>query len=790
MKAAVVAGFEWLGEEHDLSDVDEDEEDEDSDSGSEASEAKSTRSMLYITMPTIAGLKKIVLLWRRYAQGQAKPSGNDGEWWHLFGYLSDVRPWSAKDRVDPLMKRYIERMARENPNRPIRIELDLWFRAEPDLRAKAEEYVSGLMNVLDGKLLDFATIEPIHYQAALVEIPVGRAHELQSLNGPLANADRVMKVRPQSLYRADGAIEGDGPVSEVAPGIVATDRPAIAALLDGYPVEDHVLLSGRLNIEEVDIRAVEVPVSDRRHGTSMASLIIHGDLGDNPAPINRPLKVVPVLAAPKNHECTPPNKLPIKLVYRGVKALIEGIDGKAPQGRQVVVINHSICDTQAPFSQRPSYWAKLLDYLSHQYNLLFIVSAGNSYEPFQIDSYADIASFIAADPIKRQIAILRSVENAKGERIILSPAESMNSITVGAVHGDGAGACPDGVVEPYDQISGVTNLSSTVGLGINRAIKPDIVEVGGRQLIQTSYDNGILSGWPLQHPEIGQLSAIPGAGDVSLGRSTGTSNAAALTTRSAILLADVIEDIFEENNEDWIKSKTRAVVLKALLVHSCAWRDTGELLNTLYPGTWQRKREAVSRVIGYGRPNYARIVSADGSRVTLLADDLIRHDELHEYKLPVPSAMINNREIRRVTMTLAWSSPIDPVTNRYRGVLAEIVDRDGKRKFWDGFNGLKNEDGSTKIIGPVIDATRRGTLQHIVLEGKKLIKAAPSNDIFIGVQARADLTAFANAEIPYALAITLEMGQPVRQDIFADVVTRIRAKRVPVPTRVRTQVRT
>lgn len=785
MKAAVAAGFEWLGEDLDLSDVDDDE---DSDGGDE----KSARSMLYITMPTIAGLNKIVALWRRFVANKPKPAGSDADWWPLFGYLSDVRTWSAKDRVDPMINRYIDRMVRDQPERPIRLELDLWFRSEPDLRANAQVYISALMDVLEGRVLDFATIEPIHYQAALVEIPVRQAQLLQSLEGPLASADRVMKIRPQSLYKADGAIEGDGPVTEVAAGTFTSDRPAIAALLDGYPVGEHVLLSGRLDVQEVDVPAEQVPVARRKHGTSMASLIVHGDLGHEPGPIDRPLKVVPVLAAPQglSVECTPPNKLPLNLVYRAVKALIEGIDGNEPQGEHVVVINHSICDGEAPFAQRPSYWAKLLDYLSHEYRLLFVVSAGNSNDPFDVHDYSDTATFVAADPIERQISLLKSVERAKGRRIILSPAESMNSLSVGAVHEDGSGATPAGTVEPYDQISGVTNLSSSVGLGINRAIKPDFVEAGGRQLVRTNVTGGVLSAWALEHPDIGQLSAMPGVGDTRIGRTTGTSNAAALTTRAAILLADVAEDIFEENDQDWVSEPTRAVVLKALLAHGCGWGDTGELLEALYPGNWQRKREAVSRVIGYGRPDHNRIVSPDGSRITLLADDVIRHDILHEYRLPIPRAMMNNREIRRVTMTLAWSSPIDPVTNRYRGVLVEVVDGSGGRKFWDGLGGMKTEAGRTKFTGPNGDATRRGTLQHLVLEGEKLITSAPTGDIFVGVQARADLAAFAQTEVPYALAVTLEMAQPLRQTIFADVAARVRAKRVEVPARVRTRVRT
>jgi len=173
-----------------------------------------------------------------------------------------------------------------------------------------------------------------------------------------------------------------------------------------------------------------------------------------------------------------------------------------------------------------------------------------------------------------------------------------------------------------------------------------------------------------------------------------------------------------------------------------------------------------------------------------LADDLIGRDESHQYKLPIPRAMIANREIRRVTMTLAWSSPIDPITNRYRGVMVELVDGKGKRKFWEGLEGITDANGSKIPTGPVATATRRGTLQHLALQGKKLIRSAGTGEIIVGVQARVDLAAFAKEKVPYALAVTLEMAQPVRQDLNADVAARVRLKRIEVPARPRTRVRT
>ena len=170
--------------------------------------------------------------------------------------------------------------------------------------------------------------------------------------------------------------------------------------------------------------------------------------------------------------------------------------------------------------------------------------------------------------------------------------------------------------------------------------------------------------------------------------------------------------------------------------------------------------------------------------ITLLADDLIQPGMLHEYRVPIPRGMLNNRELRRITMTLAWSSPIDPISQRYRGILVEIVDQQGKRNFWKGFKAPKG------ILQPDGNASRRGTLQHLVLEHKNLMTTVENGDIFVGIQARSDIASLAQASAPYALALTLELAQPLRQDIFSDVEARIRPKRIVTRERVPNRVRT
>lgn len=736
-------------------------------------------------MPSIAGLQRLLALWKRYSRGESKPS-EAKEWWSLFGYLADVRTWSAKDRVDARLAAYVDRMLERYPARNVRIELDLWFRENEDLRLAAREYVMALVQSVGGELLDFVTIPEIRYQAALIDVPGAQARALRGLSGPIASADQVMRVRPQSLYVSDDPEPTVEAFSEQRLARAPDTRPPIVALLDGYPIQNHELLANRLDIVEVDVTAEMSPVSRRFHGTAMASLILHGDLGNNEPALDRTLKVVPILAAPQglNEECTPLERLPVGMVYRAVRALAEGLNDSPPAGDRVVIVNHSICDVEAQFARRPGPWAKLLDYLSHRYRVLFIVSAGNSTGSFDIDTYSSCSEFEGADPVERQIVLLRAIEQAKGTRAILSPAEALNVVTVGAVHADSSSGCPAGHVDPFLPV-GVTNLGSSVGLGINRAIKPEIVEAGGRQMAMSEEASGSLSVWPHQHGGIGQLAASPdimGGTTAKVARSTGTSNAAALATRAAVKIASSLEAVFERDGADWLSSPTRAVLVKALLVHSSSWGDAGALLHELHSGSPQRRRETISRYLGYGRINHDRIMFAHGSRITLLADDVISPEHLHGYSIPIPRAMVGNRELRRVVMTLAWSTPIEPLSTRYRGVFLELVDRNGKRAFWKGVK---------PILQPAAFAGRRGTVQHLALEGSQMIRSAEEGSFFLGVQARADLAAFASSQVPYALAVTLELAQPVRQDLFADIQARVRLKapaaRPLTPVRIRTR---
>ncbi|MGX9981552.1 S8 family peptidase [Methylobacterium fujisawaense] len=764
-RAAREAGFEWLAEDFaGLGDAGEDALD-----GDDRDEDAVQSALLYLTLPSIAGMKRLLGWWTAYAAGRDPPDDLAKEWWKLFGYLADVRVWSAKDRVDPSLAAYVARSLEKDPRALVPVEFDLWYLGTEDRRRRAIDELRALLDASGAAVLDEASIPAIQYHGVLASIPAGIALEAAAKTGPLAAASMVMTVRPQSLY----SVELPAPIPperERRSAPSAPDaRPAIAVLLDGYPVQSHDLLRNRLDIEEVDIAGAEAPLETRFHGTAMASLILHGDLAAAEAPLERVLKVVPILAGAQDAhvESTPVDKLPLAMIHRAVEALAARNGGVM----EAVLFNHSVCDVSAPFVRRPTPWAKLLDELSHRHRILFVVSAGNVHAPIPLPAYGNHAEFLAANPDERGIAILRGVEAAKGRRGILSPAEAVNVLTVGALHADGAAAAPANQVDPYG--FAVNNICSAIGLGFNRSIKPDLVLEGGRQIAAAVPH---AAGFAIEGRQIAQLGQRTAAPDVAGGtsdfvrRSTGTSNAAALATRHGIRIAEALEAVFASSGERWQDQPTRAVMLKALLTHGCRWGEIGGVLDRAYPPAdpnWQRRRETISRFLGFGRPDVDGVVEGDTNRITLLADDLIVGEELHEYRIPIPNALLNSREIRRISLTLSWCTPIHPANTAYRGVRLQLVDREGKGQYWGAVD---------PFLQPHPNFGVKGTTIHRVFEGARRIGRLPEGGLFVGVQALSLNEAFKDQRVPYALATTIEVAQTLRADIYADVRSRVRPR--------------
>ncbi len=371
--AAQALGLDWLANEATTGDAEFDE-----DVAPDAPERQPAQR-LYLTMPTEQALRRLLAQWKRYTSGVA-PGDDQKGLWKLFDYLHKLRVWSVEDRLDPTLADYVAKMLANDPEEGVIVALDLWYRDDDDRRDESLDTLNEMLDEVGGELLDQVDIPEIRYQGAFIQVPGNVAEQLVQGNGRIARFHDVMTIRPQSAY--ESPIEGDAVSVATEQEAPQLDGDCIAALLDGYPIDQHELLAGRLTITEVDVHGAQAPALTRHHGTAMASLIVHGDLkSPDTKPLNRPLAVLPVLVSPggTRKEVTPKGKLPIGVIYRALKTITSANRRVNPDLMGVIVINHSICDVYAPFVRRSSPWAMLLDYFSHAHNLLFVVSAGNVF---------------------------------------------------------------------------------------------------------------------------------------------------------------------------------------------------------------------------------------------------------------------------------------------------------------------------------------------------------------------------------------------------------------------------
>ncbi|CAN7166865.1 S8 family serine peptidase [Variovorax paradoxus] len=780
-------GFEWLASElpDDASRQDRDEEDaEDEPAAQGAAPLKSKR--LYLTMPSLEGLTSLMAQWNRFSRGQP-PSKKEFEGlWELFEHMVAIRRWSVQDRIDPLLGAYVARALRENATTPVRVEIDLWYRATVSQRDQARETLLQLLEEVGGQLLDLVTIEEIRYQGVLASLPPDAARRLLTLDdgNRLGGLDEIMAIRPQSAFISPAS--GDGGPGGPIPVANVPSRPCVSAMLDGYPVTEHAALAGRVNVQEVDVSAAVVPVAARNHGTAIASMIVRGDLHKPGPAITRPLLSIPILVdGGGGVETTPRDRLPIGVVYRALTSLVSEVQRADSQLRNLVVINHSICDVFAPFTRRPSAWAMLLDYFSFRHHFLFVVSAGNISEGISLPEFNSVADIQAATPAERQLAFILAAEREKARRGILSPAESVNSLTVGALHADEDLGTAVAALDPFP-LSALPNLASATGLGINEALKPDILENGGRIAAQcANLPTGGVVAHPASSQELGQLVAAPSrTGDLSYrARSSGTSNAAALATRNCNFIADALDDVYLGESTNWSRKPTRAALLKALLTHTASWGAAGNIFEGTYPPQLRtsaaayHRRKTIARFLGYGRVDVSRALGGAHNRATLFAEDVIKVGRQHIFHVPLPASMVKNKELRSITVTLAWTGPVMPYAD-YRGARLNVLSLERNQDFWDGVKR------GGKLLQPNHNISAKGTVTHIQMQGQTLGAAVGPNGLYFAVHATANHSDFDSAELPYALAITLEMAQAVQSKLFTEVQSALQA-RAATRTRVR-----
>ena len=719
---------------------------------------KEMEGRLYLTVPNQRAIQELLSVWEKYSTGKPLPAGYK-EWSGLFDHLKDIRPWSAKDRLTPEAITYISTLLGSEA-RKINLELELLFYGDEKKDSSLVERLFQSLGSKSVEVLDSARIAEIRYNAVLVSISEADAKKLLSFESDLLNLEEIIHVRPQAMSLSSPDFEQGEEVAE-APRLEEL-LPPVAALFDGVVVKNHQLLKGRLVVDDGEGLESLSPVNTRHHGTAMASLILHGDLSLKESPLKRKLYVQYLLAGTESSpiESTPPARLLLDVIYSAVARLKEA---PPDRGGDVFVVNLSLGDVNRPFTGQMSAWGRLIDFLAWKYNILFIVSTGNISDPLSLEDITKPAQISSMDENERRVAFIRAVEKKLAHRSLFSPAESINSLTVGASHSDGCVApLSPYLVNPVSH-SLFPSLISGLGLGYKQSVKPEILHSGGRALYSYSMSKDGL----IFHPgSAGRYFGQQVAGissDLDLIRIIGTSNAAALTTRAAVTIYDELHSQLSVADFLKIKSYLPSMV-KAMLVHSASWGEAGEVLEEVlqprHPRLWKNRRSNITRFLGYGTLQLDRVLACTDRRVTMIGVGSLQKEEAELFSFPIPASLSGRKDVRRLTVTLAWLSPTRPGEIFYKDALLDF----------------KAEDEEGYPIGvqripahqPPSDTSRRGTVIHEIFEGQDAVPIGADDVLRLRVECRTQ-GARALPSIPYAVVITFEVADTLRANVYAEI---------------------
>lgn len=773
---AAIPGLEFIGE---------DDEQIQDDDGSEVP------GHYYAVFSDQRALLQMLSLWDRWLRKEELPKEFKA-WERLFACLHDLRRWGAKDRVSATHAEVIKRLAADlAPDETVHVEIELVFR-QGEAAENARTGIRRQLEAFRAREVAAARYEGFAYDALLVEIARDAAVALSDrATDGIAGLGDAYRIRPQSIGYGDPTHDNERAAARRAQ--VPSGEPVVA-ILDAVPLANHPLLTDRIVVDDPDNLA-SMAAGPRLHGTAMASLVAYGDLNGNDPVIARPIYFRPIMADIDNfpglsNERTLPNRLLVDDIVRAVRRIKRGDNGQPAEAPEVLIVNVSFGIPDLLFDGTISPLARCLDWLSWEYGVLFVVSAGNCTEPLVVSAFADETAFLAAGPRLRTDGGSAALRDALLKQVLLSPAEAINVLTVGALHHDLVAAAAT-VGSSHDPLpdGSFPSLASRLGLGFNRSIKPDLLAPGGRLRVQlqpterpTTYNRrvfpsrlgGLRVAGPID-PSTGAQVAWTGA----------TSGAAALTTHALHLINDALQNAYGDRYTQ-LSDPHRALLLKALLLHRAKWPVNEAARIEMIFGVGEerhftRKSADLARLYGFGALDQESALSCAVSRATGWGVGALENDQGQTFQLPLPEGFIGQRVAKSLTATVCWFTPIIPGRQSYRAVKLRIDENE--------FNfGVSLKSLGAKRSTDQHDArqTQRGTIVHRRWEGSSVSNFKNGDVIEVKVSRMWDDQGDQIPQVPFAVALSIETGAdiPIYDQVLSHIDVALRP-RVSQPVAVR-----
>lgn len=718
---------------------------------------------MYLSLSNRQALSEIKTLFDIWERGGRLRHGA-GAWGEIFSHLRAIRFWDVEDRVsDTGILDYWQKEVecKRGTASTVAFEIEFSYEDNPVNRRQRQQHVEGLAIAEGGTVIVSCDLPQIHFQAIKIEVPI-------------ANIERVLGGDYSALYRDSGILFfrpspqcaaesfSDGDLEDLPPTATAPDAPPIIAVLDGLPFARHNLLDGFVIIDDPDDYAASYQPKEFNHGTAMLSLICRGELDASEGPITRKVYVRPILrpdeesGLDRRPERVPKNVFFEDLVERAVRKMFSGEGGEPASAPTVKIVNLSVADPDRMFHRFPGPTARLLDWLSYKYKVLFCVSAGNITDSIYLGMDATELAGITDD--ERIVAVLSALYADRRNRRILTPSESINAITVGALHDDqSTPVIIDGCIDILPSYLLPSPLSP-IGHGFRSSIKPEIVVPGGRQYFTHNGDGEYcIPRMPMRSGQkVAAAPVLPGERNRTI-YTCGTSNATALATRGAAFIYDAVVDVLGDHGIE-VADDSIAALIKALMVHGASWGEAAEVIETaILNGMHSTEvKKGIARCLGYGRPDFAKSIECTSTRATAIGYGIISKDQRHEYRLPLPPSLSGLDCWRRLTITLAWLSPISVDNRKYRKAALTFEATETATAI-----------GSNRV-GAQWQQVRNGTLQHEIFEGAEVRAFQEGECLVIPVQCREDAGPL-DMDVPYGLVISLEVKEEVDIPLYEEI---------------------
>jgi len=529
----------------------------------------------------------------------------------FFDSIIEVRAYGPQDRITPRCASYIEQLTA-----PARLRLDVqcWYPASAEL---ANSWLTDLRTAAQqagGEVVSIYRNDAIEVMIARVYLPSDRLAEFAELD-VIASIELLPTpelTKPELYHLGSNDLPAMVPPASNAP---------ILGLVDSGVASAHPLLVGSIQAAESLSPHIADGEDRHGHGTMVASLALHGPIGNA---IRQP-RLLPIARVVSVAVLDSDLRFPDDSLWE--QDLADAIEYCAAQGARVV--NLSLGDPTRPFRPpRQHVISAIVDHLARVHDIVVVTATGNA------DPHVYLSS---AEPERNYVADLLAHEDSS----IIPPGTAALALTVGGINTTptAGGYSSREPIErrPYGPVGWPSSVTRP-GPGVERSIKPELVAASGTH----GFEPGRRV---LTDPELNVLGAVFGGATRLLGTDLGTSFAAPLVSRVALgVLARF---------PDFSANLTRALVL---LGARPTWTDEDlEVSGSERPAA--ERRAAVRRLTGYGQTTLDQTLEVSAHRVVLVAEQKIEMDGVHVYELPIPSSFYQSGGKRYLDVALAFDPP-------------------------------------------------------------------------------------------------------------------------------------